>query len=54
MDLEKIKKSRPIEPYIECDGWYCQCRRCWYEITPKDSTCHQCGQAQDWLWFTKK
>ena len=51
MDLSNISKSIPIEPYIECDGWYAQCRRCWNEIDPHNSICQFCKQLQDWSWF---
>lgn len=54
MDFTNISKSTPIEPYINADGYYAQCHRCWTEITPKDSICPKCQQAQDWSWFTKK
>ena len=53
MDFTNIPLSQPIQPYVECDGWYCQCHRCWTEITPKDSMCQKCQQAQDWSWFKK-
>ena len=53
MDLENISKSTPIEPEINADGWYAQCIRCWHEITPTDSICPKCKQAQDWSWFGK-
>lgn len=51
MDLTNIPKSTPIEPYIECDGWYCVCQRCWHEIESSDNICPKCGQTQDWSWF---
>ena len=53
MNLLNISKSTPIEPEINADGWYAQCVRCWHEITPKDSICPKCKQAQDWSWFGK-
>lgn len=53
MDLTNISKSTPIMPYIECDGWYAQCHRCWTEIYPTDNICPNCNQSQDWSWFTK-
>ena len=54
MDLSNISKDTPIEPEIELDGGYAYCIRCWHEITPKDSICPKCKQAQDWSWFGKK
>ena len=53
MNLENISKTKPIEPYINADGWYAQCHRCWHEIEPKDNICPKCNQAQDWSWFGK-
>lgn len=51
MDFSNILKSTPIEPEINADGWYAQCKRCWTEICPDDKVCPKCGQAQDWSWF---
>lgn len=51
MDFSSILKSTPIEPEINEDGWYAQCKRCWTEICPDDKVCPKCGQAQDWSWF---
>ena len=53
MNMGNTPKSTPIEPYIECDGWYAQCRRCWNEIDPHNSICPFCKQLQDWSWFRK-
>lgn len=53
MDLTNVDKSQPIEPYIECDGWYARCHRCWTEINPDNEVCPNCQQAQDWSWFKK-
>ena len=51
MNITNISKSTPLEPYINADGWYAQCRRCWNEIEPKDTICPKCNQNQDWSWF---
>jgi rRNA maturation endonuclease Nob1 len=51
MNLQDISKSTPVEPYINPDGWYAQCYRCWTEITPTDKKCPKCGQKQDWSWL---
>lgn len=53
MDLRSISKSTPLEPYINADGWYAQCHRCWHEIEPTDKICPECNQVQDWSWFGK-
>lgn len=53
MDLENISISTPIEPEINADGWYAQCKRCYHEITPKDNICPKCSQTQDWSWLKK-
>jgi len=54
LDLTHTPKSSPIEPYVNEDGWYTQCSRCWTEIQPSDCHCPSCGQKQDWTWFTTK
>lgn len=54
MNFTNIDKSTPIEPYIECDGYYAVCQRCWTEIEPTDKVCPACNQHQDWSWFNKK
>ena len=54
MDLASISKSTPIEPYINEDGYYPQCRRCWTELTPEEEVCNNCNQVQDWSWLHKK
>lgn len=53
LDFSNISKTEPIAPYIECDGWYCCCYRCNCEVEPTDDICPNCGQKQDWSWFTK-
>ena len=47
-------KNKPIEPYINCDGWYAQCPKCWMEINPEYSKCPKCNQSIDWTWLNKK
>lgn len=54
MDLANISKTTPIEPEIECDGWYAICRRCGNEIDPHNNICPYCHQHQDWSWFNTK
>ena len=54
MDFTNIPLTKPIQPYIECDGYYACCHRCWTEITPKDSVCPKCLQVQDWSWLRDK
>ena len=51
MDLTNISKLTPIMPYIECDGWYAQCHRCWMEIYPENDICPNRKQHQDWSWL---
>lgn len=53
VDLKNISKSTPIEPDIELDGGYAYCLRCLHEVEPTDNICPECGQCQDWSWFTK-
>ena len=53
MDFTNISKETPIHPYIECDGWFAVCHRCWAEIEPTDEICPKCNQIQDWSWFWK-
>lgn len=53
--LTNTPLTKPIHPYIECDGgYYAVCKRCYTEIEPTDSTCPKCNQAQDWSWFREK
>ena len=52
-DLTNVETTQPVEPIIECDGWYAICRRCKEEVEPKHNTCPNCQQAQDWSWFKK-
>ena len=54
MDLSNTSKLTPIEPEINADGWYAQCKRCYHEITPKDNICPKCNQTQDWSWLKNK
>lgn len=51
IDLANIPLDQPIEPYIECDGWYAVCHRCYTEIDPRNDICPKCNQAQDWSWL---
>ena len=51
INLTNTPLDQPIEPYIEADGWYAVCRRCWTEIKPTDNVCSKCNQFQDWSWF---
>lgn len=51
-DLEETL-TQPIEPKIECDGWYAICAKCYTEITPNNALCPKCMQLQDWSWFSK-
>lgn len=53
MDFSNISKSTPVEPYIELDGGFARCHRCWTEIRPTDDICPKCTQKQDWSWFRK-
>ncbi len=46
-----VSKNVPIQPEINADGWYCQCKRCWNEVEPSEDICPSCGQVQDWSWF---
>lgn len=39
-----------IEPYIELDGYYTRCPKCWIEIMP-DMDCPNCLQEIDWSWL---
>lgn len=54
MDFTNIPLNKPIHPYINEDGWYAQCHRCWHEIDPHNNICPYCHQAQDWSWFNKE
>lgn len=51
MNVENISKNQPLIPYIELDGRYAKCSRCWNEVLPSQNTCSHCGQIQDWSWF---
>ena len=51
MNKKILSKDQPLVPYVNADGWYCQCVNCWEEVSPKNSTCPNCSQAQDWSWF---
>lgn len=53
MNKKILSKKQPLVPYINEDGWYCQCIICWNEVKPKDDICPNCCQAQDWSWFGK-
>lgn len=48
MDNEEL--NNPIKPYINEDGYYPQCARCWTELEPGEAICHICNQVQDWSW----
>lgn len=54
MDFTNIEKSQPIHPYINPDGYWAQCKRCWNEVYPTDKICLNCQQAQDWSWLNKE
>lgn len=54
MDLTNIQLDQPIEPYINADGWFAQCERCFHEIEPTDNICPYCFQLQDWSWLRLK
>ena len=51
MDFTNILKTTPVEPYINEDGYYPQCCRCWNELKPNQEICPRCEQIQDWSWF---
>lgn len=53
VDLSKIKLTEPIMPYINEDGYYPQCYRCWTELDDEQKVCHKCNQVQDWSWLGK-
>ena len=53
IDLKNMPLYKPIEPYINEDGYYPQCKRCWTELEPEQFLCLQCGQVQDWSWRSK-
>ena len=48
MDNEEL--NNPTKPYINEDGYYPQCTRCWTELEPGEAICHICNQVQDWSW----
>lgn len=52
--LKKVNINKPIEPYIEADGWYTKCPSCWVEVYPKQDKCHNCNQLLDWSWLKEK
>lgn len=54
MTTTNISSNIPVEPYIELDGGYARCAKCWNEIAPNDSVCPHCKQAQDWSWLKKR
>lgn len=54
MDWTNISKNTLVEPYINEDGWYAQCHRCWTELEPEEKVCPKCGQHQDWSWLKIK
>ncbi len=43
-----------ISPEIELDGGYAYCINCYTELTPEQNVCPNCGQLQDWGWFTNQ
>ena len=48
-------KDKPIQPGINCDGWYAYCPNCYHfdlEPTEKITRCPKCNQAIDWSWFS--
>jgi len=53
MDFTNISLTKPIRPYINEDGYYPQCHRCWTELEHKQKVCSKCHQTQDWSWFGK-
>ena len=53
MDLTNISTTTPIMPYINEDGYYPQCMRCWTELEAEQELCPKCNQAQDWSWLSK-
>ena len=53
MNLLNISLTDPIEPYINEDGYYPQCNRCWTELKHEQKYCPKCNQFQDWSWFRK-
>ena len=53
MDFTNISKSTPIQPYINEDGYYPQCKRCYTELESEQKVCHNCNQVQDWSWLRK-
>lgn len=52
-NINEVSLKTPIEPYINEDGWYAQCHRCWTELEPEEDVCPECGQHQDWSWLKK-
>lgn len=41
------------EPYINEDGYYPQCPKCWTELQTRQEICH-CGQLIDWSWLKER
>lgn len=44
------ENERAIEPYIEIDGGFARCSKCWNEVVCRQEYC-RCGQKQDWSWL---
>ena len=53
MDLNYVPKTKPLEPYINEDGYYPQCIRCLNEIDIHNKVCPFCMQTIDWSWSKK-
>ena len=54
MDIANTPLNMPIEPYINSDGYYPQCGRCFTELDPYIEACPNCQQTQDWSWSQNK
>ena len=54
MDIANTPLNMPIEPYINSDGYYPQCGRCFTELDPYIEACPNCQQTQDWSWLSNK
>lgn len=52
-NINEVSLKTPIEPEIECDGWYAICVRCKNEIDPHNAKCPYCHQMIDWSWLGK-
>lgn len=48
MNLTYVPKNKPLEPYINEDGYYPQCIRCLNEIDIHNKVCPFCMQTIDW------